>query len=78
MHKVKEVWLWATQEPNFSYDISDTFETKMKAFACHKTQQGEPFEEFLKMFSERAVAAAKGTDYKMAEAFHRMEALQRL
>jgi LmbE family N-acetylglucosaminyl deacetylase len=78
MHKVKEVWLWATQEPNFTFDITDTFDIKMKAFACHKTQQGEPFEEFLKMFSERAVASAKGTDYKMAEAFHRMEALQRL
>jgi LmbE family N-acetylglucosaminyl deacetylase len=78
MHKTKEVWLWATQEPNFRYDISDTFDIKMKAFACHKTQQGEPFAEFLKMFTERAAAAAKGTDYKLAEAFHRIEALQRL
>ncbi|MBN1190363.1 MAG: PIG-L family deacetylase [Dehalococcoidales bacterium] len=78
LHKVKEVWLWATQEPNFQYDISDTFNIKMNAFACHKTQQGEPFSEFLKMFSERAIASAKGTGYKMAESFHRLEVLQRL
>jgi LmbE family N-acetylglucosaminyl deacetylase len=78
MHKVKEVWLWATQEPNYLYDISDTFDIKMKAFACHKTQQGEPFSEFVKMFTERAAEAAKGTDYKLAEAFHRLDVLQRL
>ena len=73
MHIVKEVWLWAAHEPNFKYDISDTFETKMKAFACHKTQQGEPFSEFLQRFTERATEAARDTDYKMAEAFHRLE-----
>jgi LmbE family N-acetylglucosaminyl deacetylase len=78
MHKVKEVWLWAPQEPNYFYDISDTFDIKMKAFACHKTQQGEPFPEFVKMFTERATAAAKGTNYKLAEAFHRLDVLQRL
>lgn len=78
MHRAKEVWLWAPQEPNFQYDISDTFETKMQAFACHKTQQGEPFAEFEKIFSERAVLAAKGTTYKMAESFHRQEVPQHL
>jgi LmbE family N-acetylglucosaminyl deacetylase len=77
-HRVKEVWLWAPTEPNYRYDISDTFDIKMEAFACHKTQQGEPFPEFLKMFSERAIACAKGTEYKMAESFHRLEVLQRL
>jgi LmbE family N-acetylglucosaminyl deacetylase len=78
LHKVKEVWLWAAQEPNYVYDISDTFDIKMKAFACHKTQQGEPFAEFEKIFSERAVLAAKGTTYKMAESFHRQEVPQHL
>lgn len=78
LHRVKEVWLWAPQEPNFQYDISDTFDIKMKAFACHKTQQGEPFSEFIRMFTERATAAAKCTDYKMAESFHRLDVLQRL
>jgi LmbE family N-acetylglucosaminyl deacetylase len=78
LHRVKEVWLWAPQEPNYLYDISDTFDIKMKAFACHKTQQGEPFPEFEKRFAERATAAAKGANYKMAESFHRLDVLQRL
>jgi len=78
MQKTKPVWLWAPTEPNFKYDISDFFDIKMQAFACHKTQQGEPFSDFVKMFSDRAVAAAEGTGYKMAESFHRLEALQRL
>lgn len=78
MHIVKEVWLWAATEPNFKYDISDTFESKMQAFACHKTQQGEPFSEFLQIFTERAKEAAKDTDYKLAEAFHRLEVPQHL
>ena len=78
LHRAKEVWLWATQEPNFIYDISDTFDIKMEAFACHKTQQGEPFAEFVTRFKERATIAAKGTNYKLAEAFHRLEVLQRL
>jgi LmbE family N-acetylglucosaminyl deacetylase len=77
-HRVKEVWLWAPQEPNFRFDISETFDIKMKAFACHKTQQGEPYEEFVKRFTEMAINAAKGTDYKMAEHFHRLDVLQRL
>jgi LmbE family N-acetylglucosaminyl deacetylase len=78
MHKAKEIWYWATPEPNYRTDISDTFDIKMKAFACHKTQQGESFAEFEKMFTERALAAAKDTGYKMAESFHRVEVLQRL
>jgi LmbE family N-acetylglucosaminyl deacetylase len=78
IHHVKEMWLWAPTEPNFRYDISETFDTKMAAFACHKTQQGEPFPEFVKRFTEMAAAAAKGTEYKMAEHFHRLEVLQRL
>jgi LmbE family N-acetylglucosaminyl deacetylase len=78
LHRAKEIWLWAPTEPNFRYDISDTFDIKMKAFACHKTQQGEPFSEFEKMFTERAIASAKDTGYKMAESFHRLEVLQRL
>ncbi len=78
LHRAKEVWLWAPQEQNFQYDVSDTFDIKMKAFACHKTQYVEPFSDFLKMFTDRAVASAKGTDYKLAESFHRLEVLQRL
>ena len=78
LHRVQEIWLWAPQEPNFTYDISDTFDVKMNAFACHKTQQVEPFDEFVTGFRERATMAAEGTNYKMAEAFHRLEVLQRL
>jgi LmbE family N-acetylglucosaminyl deacetylase len=78
MHRAKEVWLWAPTEPNFRYDISSTFDLKMEAFACHKTQQGESFAVFVKRFNDMAVNTAKGTDYKMAEQFHRLEVIQTL
>jgi LmbE family N-acetylglucosaminyl deacetylase len=79
LHKVKEVLLWQTEQPNYTVDISDTFEVKMAAFRCHPSQIGDPVEpEFAARLKERAEASAKGQGFRLGEAFHRVEVIQRL
>jgi LmbE family N-acetylglucosaminyl deacetylase len=73
-HKVKEVWLWAAQEPNYRTDITSTFGTKVAALRCHKSQMesnhSNRLEEWL---TERHKAMAHEEDYEFAEAFYRIE-----
>jgi LmbE family N-acetylglucosaminyl deacetylase len=79
LHKVKEVLLWQTEEPNYRCDISDTFDTKLSALSCHKSQIGDPVEStFIEFLTGYSTRAAEGQDYKLGESFHRLEVLQRL
>jgi LmbE family N-acetylglucosaminyl deacetylase len=75
-HKVPEVWLWAADDSdiNFRSDITDTFELKVRALRCHKSQIKEPFSsEMEKWLCQRAQDMAEGVDFKLAEGFHRAE-----
>ncbi len=73
-HKVKEVWLWASEEPNYYSDVTDTFDIKIAALHCHKSQFGDnPSPKFEERVRQRAMELAKGEGYKLAEAFHRVE-----
>ncbi len=73
-HKVKEVLLWATENPNYCSDITDTFDIKIAALRCHKSQLGRhPASEMEKWLRERAKAMAEGEDFELGEAFHRAE-----
>jgi LmbE family N-acetylglucosaminyl deacetylase len=79
LHKVKEVWLWQSDQPNLYFDITATFDIKKNALKCHASQRTAPENpEFDAQVSERAMAAAKGQNYKFGEAFLRFEVLQRL
>ena len=73
-HKVKEVLLWASMEDiNYRSDITDTFDIKMAALRCHKSQvegHSPQMEEWLR---ERARNMAGDESYELAEAFHREE-----
>jgi len=61
-------------EPNYVLDISAYFETKVAAFKCHKSQIGDPVvPDFARRFREMAVNAAKGQNFELGEAFHRLE-----
>ena len=75
-HKVKEAWFWATEDPNYHSDITQTFDIKLAALRCHKSQVGDDLapdlEEWLK---QRAREMAKGQNFELAEAFHRVEIL---
>lgn len=71
-HKVREMWFWGTEEPNYRLDITDTFETKLKALACHKSQL-DVSPEMRERMRGFAKMNAKGEKFELAEAFHRVE-----
>jgi LmbE family N-acetylglucosaminyl deacetylase len=72
-HKVKEVWTWGSDEPNYWSNISATWDIKLEALRCHKSQVAEDFAGVKEWITRRATEAAEGKDYKYAEAFHRVE-----
>lgn len=37
-HFIEEIWFFATPHPNHIIDITDTFDIKLRALACHKSQ----------------------------------------
>ena len=79
LHKVKKVWLWQTEAPNFRCDIGATFDTQLAALSCHKSQIGDPSEaEFIQYLMELSKKAAEGQNYERGEAFHQLDVLQRL
>ncbi|MFC1919280.1 PIG-L deacetylase family protein [Chloroflexota bacterium] len=73
-HKVMEIYLWGSEDPDVFLDITDTFETKFAALMCHKSQVGGHFEgrarEFVTM---RAKDFGQKIGVPFAEAFHRVE-----
>jgi LmbE family N-acetylglucosaminyl deacetylase len=73
-HKVKEVLLWGAEDLNCRFDITDTLDVKIAALLCHKSQVGDkPSPQLRQWLIERAREMAKGEDFELAEAFHRVE-----
>ena len=74
-HKVKEVLLWASDDINYLSDITETFDIKISALRCHKSQIGtgkkaKKIEEWLRNLNQEY---AKDESFELAEAFHRVE-----
>jgi LmbE family N-acetylglucosaminyl deacetylase len=75
-HKVKEVLCWGTENPNYWTDIAGTFDTKLAALACHKSQVGNrDFHQLYEGLKARAADSARGQNFSLAESFHRVEIL---
>ncbi len=72
-HKVKEVLLWGSEEPNYHSDITNTIDLKIAALRCHKTQVNSSSPELVQRIRERAKMMAEGEGFEFAEAFHRVE-----
>jgi LmbE family N-acetylglucosaminyl deacetylase len=72
-HKVQEVLLWGAEEPNYFSDITDTYDTKIAALRCHHSQVGHFSKEWGDFLRQRYEGFAKGKDFKLAEAFYRVE-----
>jgi LmbE family N-acetylglucosaminyl deacetylase len=72
-HKVREVLLWGTEDPNYRSNIADTFDTKLAALSCHKSQVSGFNPALVERLRERARMMAQGEHYELAEAFHRVE-----
>ncbi|NLC10702.1 MAG: PIG-L family deacetylase, partial [Firmicutes bacterium] len=73
-HKVKEALLWASEEPNYWVDITSSFAQKEKALFCHESQVGGSRAPAIKKWlRERALIMARGKNFELAEAFHRVQ-----
>ena len=72
-HKVKEVYCSASENINLCSDISETFDLKIAALSCHKSQVGDRMPQIKEWLRQRAEEAAKGESFKLAESFHRIE-----
>jgi LmbE family N-acetylglucosaminyl deacetylase len=68
-HAVPDLYLVAAVEPNYQIDITATIERKIAAMRCHTSQVADP-ERVETMMKGMAQAAAGGTGYAYAEAFH--------
>jgi LmbE family N-acetylglucosaminyl deacetylase len=74
-HQVQELYFWGAEDINRRSDITATFDLKIAALRCHKTQvrefkRGDP-EEWLR---QRCREMAVGESFGLAEAFHYVEA----
>jgi LmbE family N-acetylglucosaminyl deacetylase len=79
LHRVKELLLWGSPTQNIRYDITDTYELKMKACRIHVSQIGPPGNpEFDAQLVKTAETIGQADGFKYAEAFFRMDVLQRL
>ena len=73
-HTVKEMLFWGAEDINYRSDISDTFDLKLTALSCHKSQVDQPdspdWKEWLRRMNQKM---AEGESFELAEAFHRVE-----
>jgi LmbE family N-acetylglucosaminyl deacetylase len=53
-HSVKEVWLSVTAQPNVVIDVTATWEDKIRALKCHRSQIGDPAKLEERIRSRRA------------------------
>ncbi|MFC1892650.1 PIG-L deacetylase family protein [Chloroflexota bacterium] len=72
-HKVKEVYLWGSQDADTFIDITETFALKLAALGCHVSQTGQNFENVKQWVEERALQAGQSHGVPLAEAFRRIE-----
>jgi LmbE family N-acetylglucosaminyl deacetylase len=73
-HKVQELLFWAAEDINYRSDITSTFDLKLAALRCHKSQMKEvrvpDIEERLR---QRCTMMAEGESFELAEAFHQVK-----
>ncbi|MEJ2738523.1 MAG: PIG-L family deacetylase [Dehalococcoidia bacterium] len=74
-HKVEQVLLWASDNPNYFSDISDTFDKKMAALRCHHSQIDNLPPEFEERMKKHYREFATGTGYLYVEALYRVDTM---
>jgi len=68
-HKVRELWLGTTHEPNFWVDIGSVLDVKRRALLAHPSQLDEGVAGFVTMLARES---ARGQPFEYAEAFRRI------
>lgn len=72
-HKVAEVLFWGTEDINHRSDITATFERKIEALRCHASQmKAFTSTDPADWLKTRSREMAKGSDFNLAEGFHRV------
>jgi len=73
VHRVNEVLLAGTDQPDYHVDVSDYLNKKMQALRKHTSQIGQaPVRELRKRLRARMAEAGKEPGYKLAESFRRL------
>lgn len=79
-HKTGEVFIVGPEEPEFFLDIADTFEQKVDALMCHRSQVGDDREKFrqnLLNMTRRYTNVPEGLQPGKFEAFRKISYRQR-
>jgi LmbE family N-acetylglucosaminyl deacetylase len=72
-HKVQEIYLWGSEEPDTFLDITETFSTKMAALYCHASQMKRSRDEREAAVRGYYAAMGKKAGVPLAEPFKRLE-----
>lgn len=70
--RVREVYLFGTDHPDFWVDISECIELKLRSVQCHESQ-GLTAQEVQERIRNRALEVGRGKEYLYAEAFKRIK-----
>jgi LmbE family N-acetylglucosaminyl deacetylase len=70
-HKVKEIYLWGSDQANVLVDISDAIEDKIEALKSHVSQVGPP-EQLAERIRTRQAQIGEPYGVRFAEAFRRV------
>ena len=68
-HKVREIWMGSSKEPNTWIDITETLALKKQAMLAHPSQLGPEIVEFADQMGRWDAA---GQDFEFGEAYRRM------
>jgi LmbE family N-acetylglucosaminyl deacetylase len=73
-HRVGELLLAGSDEPDYFVDISDHYDTKIEALLAHTSQvaRDQPREEWVENFRKRVTEGAEQSGIAYAEAFRRV------
>jgi len=71
-HKVKELLFWGVEQPNHFSDVTATFESKVAALRCHKSQVSHFPPGWEDAYRNILSGYGKDRGYELAEAFYRV------
>jgi LmbE family N-acetylglucosaminyl deacetylase len=72
-HKVAEIWFWGAEDINYRVDITKTFDLKIAALRCHKSQFTGPKLKNMELWiKNRCQQMAEKENFDLAEGFHRV------
>ena len=68
-HRLKQVYLFSTHQPNHWVDVSDYMQKKLEALHCHTSQVSDSVDEIVR---QRASIIGVEHGYKYGESFHHL------